>query len=264
MKRIIVACLILLASSGVLWAAGTKKKKPLPYEYGSVTINNFSQQSGMAPVVFDHWLHRKNYTCRLCHVDIGFGMTANSTKMRAADNMKGYFCGSCHNGASALGNHRIFASCATSYTRDEYKRCVRCHALEKDPSREEAFHNFLERMPRETLGNGIDWEKAEQRGLIHPQDKLEGVSLGKTGMKVQADFALKPKMEGMPDIIFSHTKHTVWNGCELCHPDIFVGIKRGSTKYSMVELFDGKYCGVCHDKVAFPQSDCNRCHAKPV
>ncbi|HJV65932.1 MAG TPA: c(7)-type cytochrome triheme domain-containing protein [Geomonas sp.] len=264
MKRLALVCLILFVGSGVLWAAGTKKKKPLPYQYGSVTINNFSQQSGMPPVVFDHWLHRKNYTCRVCHVDIGFGMTANSTKMRAADNMKGYFCGTCHNGSTTLGKNRIFASCATSYSRDDYKRCVRCHAIEKDPAREEAFHDFLERMPRETLGNGIDWEKAELGGLIKPQDTVEGVSLKKAGMKVQPDFALKAKMEGMPDIIFSHSKHTVWNGCELCHPDIFVGIKRGTTKYSMIELFDGKYCGVCHDKVAFPQSDCKRCHAKPV
>ena len=119
-------------------------------------------------------------------------------------------------------------------------------------------------MPKERLGIGINWEKAEEEGLIKPLDQLEGVSIMKAKLKVQQDFSLKAKVEGMPDIIFSHKKHTVWNGCELCHPEIFIGIKMGTTKYSMVELFDGKYCGVCHDKVAFPQTDCQRCHTKPV
>jgi c(7)-type cytochrome triheme protein len=264
MKRIALVCLILLAGASVLWAGGTKKRKPLPYDFGSVTINNYSQQAGMAPVVFDHWVHRKNYTCRVCHVDIGFGMTANSTKIRAADNIKGYFCGTCHNGSTAFNKIKIFESCAASYGKEDYKRCVKCHALEKDPAREDAFHRFADKMPRETLGNGINWEKAEEIGALKLVDQLSGVSIKKSGMKVQGDFGLKAKVEGMPDVIFSHSKHTVWNGCELCHPDIFVGIKKGATKYSMIEIFDGKYCGVCHDKVAFPLTDCTRCHAKPV
>ncbi len=264
MRRLFLACLILLCCAGVLWGAGMKKKKPLPQDFGSVTINNYSQQAGMPPVVFDHWVHRKNYTCRLCHVDIGFGMTANSTQIHAADNGKGFFCGVCHNGSSTFNKAKIFASCATTYNREEYKRCVKCHALEKDPAREEAFYRFQEGMPRETFGNGINWEKAEEMGRIKLVDTLEGVSLKKGTMKVQKDFTLKGKVEGMPDIIFSHAKHTVWNGCEVCHPDIFVGIRKGASKYSMIDLFDGKYCGVCHDKVAFPQSDCKRCHAKPV
>jgi c(7)-type cytochrome triheme protein len=32
----------------------------------------------------------------------------------------------------------------------------------------------------------------------------------------------------------------------------------------MIEIFDGKYCGVCHGKVAFPNLDCQRCHSQPV
>jgi len=33
-------------------------------------------------VVFDHWLHRAKFTCRLCHVDIGFAMKAEATDIR--------------------------------------------------------------------------------------------------------------------------------------------------------------------------------------
>jgi c(7)-type cytochrome triheme protein len=83
-------------------------------------------------------------------------------------------------------------------------------------------------------------------------------------MVVKKDFTVKTKVEGMSDIIFSHSKHTVWCGCELCHPEIFVGVKQGMTKYTMPEIYEGKFCGVCHIKVAFPLLDCQRCHTKPV
>jgi c(7)-type cytochrome triheme protein len=245
-------------------ASGTKKRKLPPHDFGSVVINNYSQQAGMPPVVFDHWVHRKNFTCRLCHVDIGFGMTAGSTRIRAADNIKGYYCGTCHNGRISVNNKKVFEACPKECSREDYKKCVKCHAVVRDTAKEEEFYRFAETMPKEHFGNGINWEKAEEEGLIKPIDQLEGVSIMKGKFKVQPDFSLKAKVEGMPDIVFSHRKHTVWNGCELCHPEIFVGIRRGNTKYSMVELFDGKYCGVCHDKVAFPLTDCQRCHDKPV
>jgi c(7)-type cytochrome triheme protein len=265
MRKIFFVAPILLLAVGMVWAqGGMKKKKPLPYEFGRVIINNYSQQAGMPPVVFDHWVHRQNFTCRLCHVDIGFGMTANSTKIRAVDNMKGYFCGTCHNGEMEHGKKRIFEACAREYTREESKRCGKCHSLGRITAKEEEFYRFSEKMPQERLGNGINWELAEAEGLIRPIDHLEGVSSSRANLKVNSDFSLNPKVEGMPDIIFSHRKHTVWNGCELCHPDIFIGVKKGATKYSMIDLFEGKYCGVCHDKVAFPQTDCHRCHTKPT
>ncbi|GFE60732.1 c(7)-type cytochrome triheme domain-containing protein [Geobacter sp. AOG2] len=264
MRRALFVVMVLFVGAGLAWAGGTKKRKLPPYEFGSVTINNYSRQSGMPPVVFDHWVHRKDFTCRLCHVDIGFGMTAGATKVRAVDNMKGYYCGTCHNGRMNVNKTKVFEACSKEYSREDYKRCVKCHILEQDAAKEDEFYRFADSMPKERFGNGINWEKAEEEGLIKPIDQLEGVSIMKAKLKVQADFSLKAKVEGMPDIVFSHRKHTVWNGCELCHPEIFVGIKKGTSKYSMVELFDGKYCGVCHDKVAFPQTDCQRCHTKPV
>jgi c(7)-type cytochrome triheme protein len=126
------------------------------------------------------------------------------------------------------------------------------------------FKEFVKGWPRERLGNGVDWEKAEKEGKITPVDFLEGVSIKRDKLVVQKDFELGAKTAGMPNIIFSHQKHTIWNGCELCHPEIFIGIKKGITKYSMVELYEGKYCGVCHNNVAFPLLDCQRCHTDKV
>src|SRR5512146_1229088 len=72
---------------------------PAPRNYGRVIINNFSGRSGLQPVRFDHWLHRSLYTCRLCHVDIGFAMEENGTQITADANGKGLYCGVCHDGA---------------------------------------------------------------------------------------------------------------------------------------------------------------------
>ena len=265
MKRTFYIALIVLVVAGVASAqTGVKKKRPLPYEYGKAVISNYSEAAGLAPVVFDHWLHRAKFTCRLCHVDIGFAMKAGATGIRASDNMNGYYCGTCHNGKKAFDGKIVFGTCEKVFAPETKPRCLRCHSLGKNVKAEYEFNKFTENLPRGRFGNGVDWEKAEVDGLIKPLDFLEGVSIKRQSLAVQKDFALGTKLEGMPDIIFSHKKHTVWNGCELCHPEIFVGVKRGTTKYSMTEIFEGKYCGVCHTSVAFPLIDCQRCHTKPV
>jgi c(7)-type cytochrome triheme protein len=259
MKKALLFTGLLFCIVSIAFAqTGVKKRRPLPYEYGRVVINNYSEAAHLAPVVFDHWLHRTKFTCRLCHVDVGFAMKANATDIRAVDNMSGYYCGSCHNGKTA------FSSCSTSMVGKNSETCIRCHSLGKNVVKKYKFKEFVKGWPRGRFGNGVDWEKTEEEGLITPSDYLEGVSIKREKLAVQKDFELEPKYEGMPNIIFSHRKHTVWNGCELCHPEIFIGIKKGLTKYSMMDIFEGKYCGVCHSSVAFPLIDCQRCHTERV
>jgi len=266
MKRLLLLLLVVAVFAGTAIAqTGVKKKRPLPYEYGRVVINNYSEKAGLVPVVFDHWMHRAKFTCRLCHVDIGFAMKAGGTDIKAADNMSGYYCGACHNGKMVVDGTVVFSSCTKNkLTVEDTNTCSRCHSQGKTVKKDFEFMKFTEKFPKGRFGNGVDWEKTEEDGLIKPVDYLEGVSIKRQGLTVQKDFELAPKVAGMPDIIFSHKKHTVWNGCEVCHPEIFIGVKRGTTKYSMAEIFDGKYCGVCHGSVAFPLLDCQRCHAKPV
>jgi c(7)-type cytochrome triheme protein len=265
MKKVLfVAVLVVAAAALAMAQTGVKKKRPLPYDYGKVILNNHSEKAGFSPVVFDHWLHRSKYTCRLCHVDMAFAMKTGSTDIKASDNANGYYCGTCHNGKTLSQGKKVFESCSKKLPGVDARNCYRCHSLGKNVPREYDFAKFTERFPKERLGNGIDWEKAEIGGQIKLADFLEGASLMRKSLSSQKDFALGPKLEGMPEIIFSHKKHTVWNGCELCHPEIFVGVKKGATKYSMVDIFEGRYCGVCHSTVAFPLIDCQRCHIKPV
>lgn len=263
-RTILSALLLLLIVAPTSGQTSGKKKRPLPYEFGRITLGQTTPNSGLAPVVFDHWRHRAKYTCRVCHVDIGFAMKAGETNIKPVDNMRGYYCGSCHNGKTMSDGKPLFPACSTKATQDDMPTCARCHAAGNTNKADAEFSAFIQRLPRERFGNGVDWQQSEELGLINPSDFVPGISIRRKSLTIQRDFQLSSKLEGMPDIIFSHKKHTVWNGCELCHPEIFMGVKRGSTRYSMVGIFEGKYCGVCHNDVAFPLTDCQRCHMKPV
>jgi len=61
------------------------RRKTEPHEFGTIVMNNFSEKKFIAPVVFKHWLHRSKYTCRLCHVDIGFAMKTGETGITEND-----------------------------------------------------------------------------------------------------------------------------------------------------------------------------------
>jgi c(7)-type cytochrome triheme protein len=259
-----VVLLLLVWSGSSLAQTTVKKRRPLAFEYGRVIIGNYSKSSALPPVVFDHWIHRAKFTCRVCHVDVGFAMKAGATGIKAADNMRGYYCGACHNGKNLFEGRAVFEACSNNLTAQDQPRCERCHSYEQTERADAAFVRFAQPLPKERFGNGLDWQQAEASGLINPVDFVKGISIKRKSLTIQQDFALNAKMIGMPDIIFSHKKHTVWNGCELCHPEIFVGVKKGMSRYSMVSIFEGKSCGVCHTTVAFPLTDCQRCHSKPV
>jgi c(7)-type cytochrome triheme protein len=125
------------------------------------------------------------------------------------------------------------------------------------------FSAFTADFPKGRFGNNVDWEAAELSGKIKLVDTLPEISVKRRPLEVPKDYSIEAKMAGLPEIIFSHKRHAVWNGCELCHPDLY-SVKAGTTKYSTEEVFAGKYCGLCHGSVAFPTIDCQRCHVKPV
>jgi len=249
--------LLLMTFLADVHAFGVKKKRPKLDEYGNVVMNNFSENEKVAPVVFKHWLHRSKYTCRLCHVDIGFAMKAGATGVTEAENKAGMYCGACHNGKEAFGPEEKGISGAS------FPTCNRCHSYGKEVKFKYDFYEFRKQFPPERFGNGIDWLTAEEKNLVTLKDHIEGVSIKRSKIQEPKEFDLTAKEPNMPDIIFSHKKHTVWNGCELCHPELF-GVKKDSVPYSMQEIFAGQYCGACHGLVAFPNIDCQRCHTKTV
>ena len=253
----LVTVLVVFCCFALAQGFGLKKKRPKPHEFADVVIDNYSSKGNLrAPVVFKHWLHRAKYSCRLCHVDIGFAMKAGDTNITDEDNKRGLFCGTCHNGKIAFGQKNKAG-------KEDSTSCIRCHSYGEKVNFKYDFYEFQKNMPRERFGNGIDWQKAEDKKKIKIVDYLEGVSIKGLKMEDPAELKLKPQENNMPEIVFSHVKHTKWSGCELCHPEIF-GVRKGSMPYSMEEIFAGKYCGVCHGPVAFPNIDCQRCHTKMV
>jgi len=113
-------------------------------------------------------------------------------------------------------------------------------------------------LPQNERGN-VDWVAAIELGVIDPMDDLDPQKQSLPPM----DFDVVFKVKGdLPDVVYPHYPHTLWMDCKNCHPSIFV-MRAGVNQVTMDAIAKGEFCGRCHGKVAFPLSDCNRCHSKP-
>lgn len=92
-KTVVGTLLLLMILLGLVWLPGKSKA-----EYGDVVINNFSDESGMRPVVFPHWFHRIRFRCKVCHADLGFKFKAGGNDISMLKIIDGEYCGACHNG----------------------------------------------------------------------------------------------------------------------------------------------------------------------
>jgi c(7)-type cytochrome triheme protein len=234
---------------------------PPPHKIGTVVLERRARAAGIPAVQFEHWRHRARFTCRVCHVDVGFAMTAGESGISASTNGSGFHCGACHDGKRTFRGARLFPACSEARSLDD--ACGRCHAL-PDPARARAsYEAFAAELPTNRYG-AIDWERAEARGAIKPSDVLEGVSVPRAALRMDKDVKITADAKWVTDILFSHKKHAIWNGCEVCHPEIFPATQAGAVKFTMLEISGGQYCGACHDKVAFPLADCGGCHRKQM
>lgn len=255
-----------LITVGAAETKGKGRRIIPPDEFGTIFINQLSEKNKVPPVTFRHWIHRAKHTCRLCHVDIGFAQEQGVIIMHEDDLRKGRYCGVCHNGKEAFSNTgkppAEFEGVITS-SWEKGRACPLCHTTENAWMRNK-FYATVAKLPKGRFGNGVDWAAAERDGLVKPKDFIEGVSFPKRKMQIEkSNVNMSARIEGMQDIIFSHKDHAAWTGCEMCHPDPW-SVKGKTTKSTMEEIFQGKFCGICHGKAAFPLTDCGRCHLKPV
>lgn len=116
----------------------------------------------------------------------------------------------------------------------------------------------LKDFPVDDSGN-VDWVKSLMEKKIEPRGSLEGDKPEMPPFPLNVEI---PAVGAMPNVIFPHGPHTMWLECGNCHPGIFI-MKKGANPISMVKIVNGQYCGRCHGRVAFPISNCNRCHVKP-
>ncbi|MBN4063244.1 hypothetical protein JYT79_00530 [Cardiobacterium sp. AH-315-I02] len=116
----------------------------------------------------------------------------------------------------------------------------------------------LSRLPADSAGNKVDWVRAIEDGYIHPRS---GLNSTKPPKLLDTNILLN-NTGSLPRVIFPHRQHTMWLACENCHDKIFKE-KAGATPITMLKILEGEYCGVCHGAVAFPLTECNRCHVVP-
>lgn len=117
-------------------------------------------------------------------------------------------------------------------------------------------------LPKSRSGNYVDWNRAIDDMLIAPRSDIRNADMN----AIVLDLNIVRQVKGsMPDVVYPHKQHTQWLDCSNCHPAIFIPMK-GANQISMASILMGEKCGVCHGKVAFPVSECRRCHskAKPV
>ncbi|MEE9542711.1 MAG: c(7)-type cytochrome triheme domain-containing protein, partial [Thermodesulfobacteriota bacterium] len=125
-----------------------------PGDYGNIVLNNKTGEGkAMAAVVFPHWWHRTQFTCKVCHVEIGFPMKAGETDFVMGEIFAGKQCGTCHNGTIAF------------MPMD----CARCHSQGLDVPQNRKIEETLKNLPKDGFGNKVDWVKAIRDGSIKPK-----------------------------------------------------------------------------------------------
>jgi len=115
-------------------------------------------------------------------------------------------------------------------------------------------------LPKDRYGL-IDWAKIVREKLIDPKFSLDPADDSEMP-PLQMDVLITAKGDFVDDVIYPHEMHTYWLKCEVCHPSIFIPAK-GQNNMTMVGIVNGEWCGRCHNKVAFPLTDCKRCHSSP-
>lgn len=104
----------------------------------------------------------------------------------------------------------------------------------------------------------MDWVKSLTKKVVEPRWHL--TDPGKKPLLMDLNIVREVK-GSMPDVVQPHRQHLEWLDCTNRHPKIFVP-KKGGNRISMAEILLGRKCGVRHGKVAFPVSECRRCHSR--
>lgn len=119
-------------------------------------------------------------------------------------------------------------------------------------------HEALSKLPPNDAGNLVDWIRAIDGGHISPRTNIKP----ETNVRVLDRDVLLNLRGSTPIVRFPHRAHTLWLDCSNCHDALFKPVA-GANKLSMEAMLQGEQCGVCHGAVAFPLTECNRCHSVP-
>lgn len=259
-------------------------------EYGDIILNSKAEEMRKAEVgdvVFPHWFHRIRYRCNVCHEEI-FALRAGGNDINMSRiSEKGEQCGVCHNGLIAWEPlecdrcHSLepgWSGGPIQFSRreQEVERSLKERALDiKIGNRAKPYSNIVKLasgwhpkalsesgLPLDRFGL-VDWAEAVRSKMISPVWSLDPDADQSTNRSRSTRILFRARSEFVADVLFPHDVHSYWLQCKICHATRGGAIfeeKVGAVDIDMVGIGKGKWCGRCHDRVAFPISDCNRCH----
>ena len=234
-------------------------------------------------VIFEHRTHTEDLglECDACHGEVFAmqrGVAARSGKLTMASLAEGKFCGACHDGETAFASDSNCAACHIppegSITWNEPTEVTFSHSGHVEDLGLECSecHNEIFAMKSgAATGSGLftmaGFAEGKYCGSCHDGD---------TAFASDTDCAachVMPKKDPMvwtkpvKAVVFHHNVHVEEYGleCGSCHDEAFAmkaGVAESSADFTMKSLYEGKYCGVCHDgETAFASNTlCNTCH----
>lgn len=267
-----ITIFLILMSKEVIWASG-----------GDIIYTK-----PLKSVIFSHKAHSK-IGCDRCHSGL-FEMKALAVQDKPDFNMdslyKGKYCGACHNGKEAFASDT---------------QCARCHGgvkeyadFKKRPQQRSEIKG-----PQEPITIGKGDTKVDFKHSTHAKtacsdchSRLFKMKKGSTkvtfnehhndvgcftchnGKQInncaschgktpipKGDIVYKIKGGVLP-AYFNHEFHTQMFKCDDCHNKHFE-MKVGGSKMNMQKMYEGKYCGVCHNgRIATDVMECAKCHYK--
>jgi len=121
----------------------------------------------------------------------------------------------------------------------------------------------LSKLPPETSGNQVSWVKALEEGKINPRTNIYPETKVKVLDKKEPPDVLMKNTGELSMVLFPHRKHSEFLDCGNCHDGIFKSKVGGTPGFNMFAILQGEFCGRCHGAVAFPLTECRRCHNTP-
>ena len=72
----------------------------------------------------------------------------------------------------------------------------------------------------------------------------------------------RSEKEGVRPVVFSHWFHRIRFRCKVCHSELGFEMRAGANDVRMVDIANGKFCGMCHNnQVAWGADRCDLCHS---
>jgi len=131
---------------------------------------------------------------------------------------------------------------------------------EESPVEEaETWEEAAKFLPKDAAGH-VDWVQAVKTKAIVPRSGLVPSAPEQAALNMNVDLA--PPSSKLFSVTFPHAPHTTLLSCASCHPAVFpLNRQAAPTVITMADNVSGRYCGVCHGRVAFGfEGRCARCH----